>query len=250
MVNFLRRMALKEIEIQISSSSQVKTSNLKKWHIFLAVLCTLIVVFLLSYIDSLLILFFFAPWIPLSLVLVDALLLLHRRQLFYIAIILIWLHCLTLFFIIPLIFGAPGNFYDLHNSVYLVTCLFCIIVNILMIIRESSRIISASAKILVFLCTVIFLVSLFFCGYPGRLISVWVWSVFVIAPILGIIHHIRLFYTGNLKTPIWSIAVICLLSIPLIICAIHLWTLYMPSDITSGDFDLYGKWLEWYKSWD
>ena len=236
--------------MQLLRFLHVKTTNLKKWHIFLAGLLTLIVVFLLSYIDRLLFIFFFTPWIPLSLVMIDTVLLLYRRQLVPIAVILIWLNGLTLSGAICLFFGSPEYFFYLHNYVYFGACLLCIIVNILMVIREPSRIVAASAKILVFLCTVIFLVSLFFFGYPGRLISLWVWSVFVIAPILGIIHHLRVLYKGNIKKSIWSIAVICLLSIPLIIGAIHLWTLYMPSVITSEKFDLYGKWLEWYKAWD
>ena len=235
--------------MQLFSSSQVKTTNLKKWHIFLAVLSTLIVVFLLSYIDRLLILFFFVLWIPLSLVLIDAVLLLYKKQLVPIAIILIWLISLALSGFIFLVFRNPQYFFYLHNYVYIVACLLCIIVNIWMVIREPSRIFLATAKILVFLCTVSLLVSVFF-GNPDISVSLWVWSVFVIAPILGIIHHFRLLYTVNLKKPIWSIAVICLLSIPLIIGAIHLWTLYMPPVITSDKFDLYGKWLEWYKSWD
>jgi hypothetical protein len=240
---------LKEAEVRFFRFLHVKTNNLKKWHPALAGLITLIVVFLLSYIDRLLFLFFLAPWIPLFLVLIDALHLLYRRQLVPIAVILIWLISLTLSGAICLFFRPPEYFFHLHNYVYLFACLLCIIVNILMVIREPSRFFVAGAKILVFLCTISVLASVFF-GDPGLLISLWVWSVFVIAPILGIIHHLRLLYTGNLKKPIGSIAVICILSIPLIIGAIHIWTLYMPSVITSEKFDLYGKWLEWFKSWD
>lgn len=234
--------------MQLFSSLQVKTTDLKKWHIFLAGLLTLIVVFLLSYIDRLLFIFFLAPWIPLFLVLIDAVFLLGKRQLFPM-IILISIIGLILLGPILLIFRPPRFFYDLHHCVYIVVCLLCIILNIVMVIREPSRIFVASAKILVFLCTVFVLLSLlFYLGGPYLWISLWVWGVFVIAPILGIVHHLRLLNKGSLKNPIWSIAVICFLSIPLIIGAIHIWTLYMPSVITSQEFDLYGKWLEWCES--
>lgn len=226
-----------------------RNTSLKKWQVILTALSTLVIVFLLSYIDRLLFLFFLAPWIPLALIMIDAVLLLYRKQLVPVGVIFIWLVSLTLLGPLGLILRTPDSFYHLHNYVYLIACSLCIIVNVLMVFRKPSMYFGAGAKILVFLCTIFVLAKVFF-GDPGLLITLWVWSVFIIAPVLGIIHHLRLLYSGNLEKPIISIIVICILSIPLIIAAIHIWMLYMPSAVTSGKFDLYGKWLEWFRSWD
>ena len=97
-----------------------RNTSLKKWQVILAALSTLIIVFLLSYIDRLLFLFFLAPWIPLALILIDAVLLLYRKQLVPVGVIFIWLVSLTLLGPLGLLLSTPESFYHLHNYVYLI----------------------------------------------------------------------------------------------------------------------------------
>jgi len=239
--------------VQLFRFFKDKTTNLKKWHIFLAGLFILIVVYiLLSDFHPMIVLLIFAPWIiPLFLIFIDSMILYGKRELVPIAIgslILILLGFASICTLMCLD-KWPGFFLPMQSICYILACLLSIVANIILVVRKPPWIFAASSKMLVLLSTICINSSLFF-GFSVGWPYFWDIPVYFVAPTLGIIHNLQLLLRKKAKTPLLSITVVCFLSIPLIIGAIHIWTLYMPSVITSEKFDLYGKWLEWCKSWD
>lgn len=232
---------------------QDKTTNLKKWHIFLAGLSTLMVVYiLLSNLPPMIVFFIFAPWIiPLFLVFIDSMILYQRRELVPIAIGSLTLILLGFAGICTLICldKWPGFFLPMQSICYILACLLSIVANISLVVRKPSGIFAASSRMLVLLGTICVNSSFIF-GFSVKWPYFWEIPVYFIAPALGIIHNLQLLLRKKAKTPLLSVTVVCLLSIPLIIGGVHIWMLYMPSAITIEKLDLYGKWLEWQAGWD
>lgn len=239
--------------MQLFRILQVKTTNLKKWHIFLAGLFTLIVVYiLLMDLSPMTVFFIFTPWIiPLFLILIDSMILYQRRELVTIAVgslIFILLGFASICTLMCLD-KWPGFFLPIESICYILACLLSIVANIILIVRKPPVIFAACSKMLVLLCTICIHYSFHF-EFSVALHYCWDIPVYFIAPTLGIIHNLQLLLRKKAKTPLLSIAVVCLLSIPLIIGAIHIWTLYMPSTIIIEKLNLYGKWLEWQAGWN
>lgn len=239
--------------MQLFRFLKVITTNLKKWHIFLVALSTLIVVYILqSDLPSLFVLSVSALWIiPLYLIFIDSMILYDKRELVPIVVG-------SLIFILLGFAGIctlmcldkwPGFFLPIHSTCYIIACLLSIVSNMILVVRKPPWIFAASSRMVVLLCTIYLHVRMHF-GVSAALHYVWDIPVYFVAPALGIIHNMQLLLRKKAKKPLLSIIVVCLLSIPLIIGAIYIWTLYLPSNFIIEKLNLYGKWLEWHINWD
>ena len=200
---------------------QAKTTNLKKWHIFLVGLSTiLIIVYILPLaLPPMIVL---APWIiPLFLIFIDSIILCGKRELVPIAIgsLIFILLGLASIFTLMCLDKWPGFFLTMHSTCYILACLLAIAANIILVVKKPSWIFAASSRMLVLLCTIYLHVSIIF-GFSAEWPYFWVIPVYFVAPTLGIIHNLQLLLRKKAKTPLLSITVVYLLSILLIILLI------------------------------